>query len=146
MPGNVSGLAGAVEHAGGLLGDRASALDRREVAPSYVKVPTVEMANLMLDALEASATATNLVIIGTALRHEDGFLTVVLTQFLRQPSWRTRRIFIVDLEANAIRRRLEKFWGVDVSSQIVTIEAPLEDSVVSLAESILKRKPRCGLG
>lgn len=59
------------------------------IAPSYVKIPTVEMTYLMLDALSASATATNLVIIGSALRPEDGFLTVILTNFLRQPSWRT---------------------------------------------------------
>ena len=110
------------------------------IAPSFVKIPTVEMTYLMLDALSASATATNLVIIGSALRPEDGFLTVILTNFLRQPSWRTRRLFIVDPAANAISHRLKKFWGVDVSSQIVPIEGRLEASVPSLVESLSKRK------
>lgn len=109
------------------------------IAPSYVKIPTVEMTYLMLDALSASATATNLVIIGSALRPEDGFLTVLLTNFLRQPSWRTRRVFIVDPAANSICSRLKKFWGVDVSSQIVPIEGCLEACVPALVESLSKR-------
>lgn len=113
------------------------------IAPSYVKVPTVEMAYLMLDALSASATATNLVIIGSALRPEDGFLTLILTNFLRQPSWRKRRVFIVDPAANAISSRLKKFWGVDVSSQIVPIEGYLEASVPFLVESLAQRKRWC---
>lgn len=109
------------------------------IAPSYVKIPTVKMTYLMLDALSASATATNLVIIGSALRPEDGFLTVILTNFLRQPSWRTRRIFIVDPAANSICSRLKKFWGVDVSNQIVPIEERLDACVPSLVESLSKR-------
>lgn len=109
------------------------------IAPSFVKIPTVEMTYLMLDTLNASATAANLVIIGSALRPEDGFLTVILTNFLRQPSWQTRRVFIVDPDANAISCRLKKFWGVDVSSQIVPIEDRLEACVSSLVESLSKR-------
>lgn len=109
------------------------------IAPSYVKISTVEMTYLMLDALSASATATNLVIIGSALRPEDGFLTVILTSFLRQPSWRTRRIFIVDPAANSICSCLKKFWGVDVSNQIVPIEGCLEACVPALVESLSKR-------
>lgn len=113
------------------------------IAPSYVKIPTVEMTYLMLDALSASAKATNLVIIGSALRSEDGFLTMILTNFLRQPSWLTRRVFIVDPAANAISSSLKKFWGVDVSSQIVPIEGRLEACVPSLVESLSKRMRWC---
>ena len=94
------------------------------------------MAYLMIDALGASTSATNLALIGTAMRPEDGFLTVILTHFLRQPSWRTRRVFIVDPAAHAIANRLKKFWGVDVSTQIVPIEGFLEASVPRLVESV----------
>lgn len=110
------------------------------IAPSYVKIPTVEMIYLMLDALNASATATNLVIIGSALRPEDGFLAVILTNFLRQPSWQTRRVFIVDPDANAISYRLKKFWGVNITSQIVPIIGTLEASVPKLMEALSKRR------
>ena len=57
------------------------------IAPSYVKVPRVEVAYLMLDALVASARARNLVIIGSSLRKEDSFLTLITTRFLHHPSW-----------------------------------------------------------
>lgn len=106
------------------------------IAPSYVKIPTVEMTYLMLDALNASAMAKNLVIIGCALRPEDGFLTMIMTNFLRQPSWQTRKVFIVDPAANAIGNRLTKFWGVEVSKQIVAIEGRLETSIQLLVESL----------
>jgi hypothetical protein len=66
------------------------------IAPSYVKIPGVEITYLMLDALAASAQAEKLVVIGSALRPEDSFLTVVVTNFLHQPSWRNRKIIVVD--------------------------------------------------
>ena len=106
------------------------------IAPSYVKIPTVEITYLMLDALAASAEAQNLIIIGSALRPEDGFLTVLVTNFLRQPSWRNRKIIVVDQAAEAIGNRLKDYWGVNVSSQILTIEDRLEASVPRLLEAM----------
>lgn len=106
------------------------------IAPSYVKIPTVEITYLMLDALSASTKAKNLIIIGSALRPEDGFLTVLVTNFLRQPSWCDRKIIVVDPAAKAISNRLKDYWGVDVFSQILPIEDRLEASVVRLLEAI----------
>ena len=54
------------------------------IAPSYVKVPRVEIAYLMLEALSESAKANRLIIIGSALRKEDSFLTLIITTFLHQ--------------------------------------------------------------
>lgn len=109
------------------------------IAPSYVKVPTVEIAYLMLDAVKASESARKLVLIGTSLRPEDGFLTVMLTHFLRQKSWRDRRVIIVDPDANAIANRLRTFWGVNISTQIVPIQGLLEASVPLLLGAISAR-------
>ena len=81
------------------------------IAPSYVKIPTVEVSYLMLDALTASTKAKNLVIIGSSLRPEDGFLTVLVTNFLRQPSWHDRKIRFVDLAAESIINRLKDYWA-----------------------------------
>ncbi len=110
------------------------------IAPSYVKIPTVKMVYLMLEALCATTIAMNLVIIGSALRPEDGFLTVLHTNFLHQPSWKARRVFIVDPAANAISDNIKKFWGVNVSSQIVPIEGHLEASVPLLIKSLCERQ------
>jgi hypothetical protein len=106
------------------------------IAPSYVKIPTVEINYLMLDALTASTKAKNLVVIGSALRPEDAFLTLLITNFLRQPSWRKRKIIIVDPAAEAINNRLKVYWGVNVSSQILPIEDRLEASVERLLKAI----------
>lgn len=96
------------------------------IAPSYVKIPTVEITCLMLDALSASATATNLIIIGCALREEDGFLRVLITNFLRQPSLRAKKVFIVNPQAHAIRTSLTSYFGGRSASQIIPLECSIE--------------------
>lgn len=107
------------------------------IAPSYVKIPTVEITYLMLEALEASTQAKNLVVIGSALRPEDGFLTVLVTNFLRnKKDWRSRKIIVVDPAAQTICDRLKKYWGVDVSNQILPIADRTEVSVARLLEAM----------
>ena len=108
------------------------------IAPSYVKVPTLSIAYLMHDALSAVAKAENLIIIGTALRPEDSFLTVLLTKFLRHPSWKDRRILVVDPNASGIVARLKAFWGVNVSDQVLAISKPLQSAVDELV-TVLRR-------
>jgi hypothetical protein len=98
------------------------------IAPSYMKIPTVEITYLMLDALTATSQAKNLIVIGTALRPEDGFLTLLITNFLRQPSWPSRKIIVVDPAAESISNRLKDYWEVNVSSQISTIQDQLQNS------------------
>jgi hypothetical protein len=99
------------------------------IAPSYVKIPTVEISFLMLDALAATARATNLVIIGTALRPEDGFLTLLITNFLRQRSCRNRKLAIVDPAAESISNRVKGYWVGSDSIQILAIQDQLQNSV-----------------
>jgi hypothetical protein len=106
------------------------------IAPSYVKIPTVEMSYLMLDALKASSEAKNLILIGCSLRPEDSFLTVLMTSFLHQLSWPNRKIIIVDPAAESISDRLKGYWGVDVSNQILPIHGQIQFKVVNLLEAI----------
>jgi len=49
------------------------------IAPSYVKIPTVEIAYLMIDAIEAINKSKNVIVIGCGLRLEDSFLWLLLT-------------------------------------------------------------------
>lgn len=104
------------------------------IAPSYVKVPTVEITYLMLDALKAAAEAKNFIAIGCELRPEDMFLTILLTDFLRQPTWQERRIIVVDPHANAITSRIQTYWGVKIST--IPIEGGVEESVEQLLKTI----------
>ena len=109
------------------------------IAPSYVKVPKLKITYLMLDALAASTNANNLIIIGSALRPEDGFLTLIVTNFLHQPSWERRKIIIVDPSANFIADRLKDYWVVNVSNQVLAIQKPLQTSVADLLTSMVRR-------
>lgn len=106
------------------------------IAPSYVKIPTVEISYLMIDALKASTKSKNLVIIGSSLRPEDVFLKMIVTNFLRQRGWRNRKIIIVDPDAESISNRLKDYWGVNVSDQILPIQDQLQTSVARLLEAI----------
>jgi hypothetical protein len=110
------------------------------IAPSYVKPPTVQLCYLMLDALKAAGRAGRLVIIGSSLRPEDSFLSLVMTNFLRQRNWRTRRVVIVDPRAPSIRERIRNFWGVNVDEQVVAIAKPIEQSVDCLLRTLSRIK------
>lgn len=106
------------------------------IAPSYVKIPSLDMIYLMLDALRSSHRARNLVVIGSGLRSEDGFLTLLTTNFFRHPAWRTKKIIVVDPAAREITRRIQGFWGVDVSKQLLPIEDQLERAVPRLLRAL----------
>ncbi len=106
------------------------------IAPSYVKIPTAEIAYMMLDAIQASSHAKNLIIIGCQLRPEDSFLTLLVTNFLRQRDWQQRRIVIVDPDATAISERIRRYWGMDISQQVSPIPENLEYAVDKLLHEI----------
>lgn len=106
------------------------------IAPSNVKVPTVEMTYCMLDALKAASESQNLVVVGCGLRPEDSFLTLLLTHFLRQPKWRERKIIIVDLHANKIASKIKDYWGVNIEECVLPIEGNMENSIDQLKDNI----------
>jgi hypothetical protein len=105
------------------------------IAPSYVKVPSLEIAYLMVDAIKATANAENLVVIGCSLRQEDAFLRVLLANFGRQGP-KSRKIIIVDPEAKGIAKNIDKYWPAYVKDKIVPICDPIETSVAGLLVSI----------
>ncbi len=109
------------------------------IAPSYVKVPTVEMTYLMIDALKAASESSKLIIVGCSLRPEDSFLTLLLTHFLRQPQWQSRKIIILDINADSIASRIKNFWGVNIEECIVPIRGSIEKSIEELCDVIKKQ-------
>jgi hypothetical protein len=106
------------------------------IAPSYVKVPTLDITYMMLSALKAVAKAKCMVVIGSSLRPEDQFLTVLITHFLSQVGWQERRLVVVSPEAREVCNRIKLYWGVDVSRQIVPIAQPIEKSVEELMSTL----------
>lgn len=97
------------------------------IAPSYVKIPALEMSYFMIDGLKAAAKARNLIVLGCGLRPEDSYLTLLITHFFRRRGWVDRRIVIVDPGASKIATRLRLYWGVDMQDCIVPIECSFRD-------------------
>ena len=106
------------------------------IAPSYVKVPTVEITYLMIDALKAASESQNLIFVGCGLRPEDAFLTLILTNFLRQTQRQDGRIIIIDINANDIATKVKNYWGVDIEKYVFPIEGRIENSNEELIKTI----------
>jgi hypothetical protein len=106
------------------------------IEPSYVKLPTVEIAYLMIDALKAVSESKNLIILGCSLRNEDSFLTLLITQFLRHPQWQSRKIVILDKKAEEISSKIKRHWTVDVDKCIIPIVGCIQDSINELPKII----------
>ncbi|HUM44833.1 MAG TPA: SIR2 family protein [Fervidobacterium sp.] len=106
------------------------------IEPSYVKLPTVEIAYLMIDALKAVSESKNLIILGCSLRNEDSFLTLLITQFLRHPKWQSRKIVILDKNAEEISLKIKRYWTVDVDKCIIPIVGCIQDSINELPKII----------
>ena len=104
------------------------------IAPSYVKVPVVEIASLMLEAVSAAQAAERLVVVGCGLRPEDAFLRLVITRFFQGRSRTSKRLVVLDPNASSILGRISEFWGGLVEDQLSKIECGLEDAVDQLVE------------
>jgi flagellar basal body rod protein FlgC len=102
------------------------------IAPSYVKIPVVDIIYLMIDAIAASKISDKMIIIGCNLRPEDSFLWLLLTTFFRNPAWESRKFVILSPEANSIGKRISQFWGGSVTKCLTEIPFKLENSIDEL--------------
>jgi hypothetical protein len=106
------------------------------IAPSYVKIPPIEISYLMLDAIEAVKNSKNLIIIGCGMRSEDSYLWLLLTRFLVNDNWRERKIIIVDPQAARISQKIKQHWAVNLDNSIAEIPHKLETGIDELLGSL----------
>jgi len=88
------------------------------IAPSFIKSPHHYIERIMTDALQVALKAKNLIIIGSGLRAEDGFLWLLLSAFIEPciPNNREKKLVVVDpKKAEEIRDRITKhcMWDID---------------------------------
>jgi len=110
------------------------------IAPSFVKIPHVQIGQMMVEVLDRVREARNFVVIGCSLRPEDGFLWLMLTQFFEH--WRGRgcrgKIIVVDKDAKGVSERVRSYFqAVHESALSDGILKPLgcvEDSVGELID------------
>lgn len=110
------------------------------IAPSFVKIPHVDIAAMMLDLLKVTETAKNLVIMGCGMRPEDSFLWLFLTHFLNRTVNPHHRLILLSPSSEAIWKRISKYWVGDIRRfcDVSIIPCLLEDGI-SMLESALKK-------
>lgn len=108
------------------------------IAPSYVKIPVVEISYLMIDAIEAVKAADKMIIIGCSLRSEDSILWLLLTTFLKGPNCKNRKYIIITPEAKSLGNRIRQYWGVNVNNCLIEIPSKLENAIDELC-TLLKQ-------
>ena len=84
------------------------------IAPSFVKIPHVDIAAMMLDLLKVAEAARTLVIIGCGMRSEDNFLWLLLTQFLNKLLEFRKRLIVISPSAGDIWNKISNYWVGDI--------------------------------
>jgi hypothetical protein len=108
------------------------------IAPSFVKIPHVDIAAMMLDLLNVAEAAINLVVIGCGMRPEDNFLWLVLTRFLNKILEPRHRLIILSPSSEVIWKRISDYWVGDICSfsDVCLIPRGIEDGIHTLASAI----------
>ena len=108
------------------------------IAPSFVKIPHVDIAAVMLDLLHVAEAAKNLVIIGCGMRREDNFLWLVLTRFLNKILEPRHRLIILSPSAEVIWKRISDYWVGDICSfiDVCLIPCGIEEGIHTLTSAI----------
>ena len=114
------------------------------IAPSFVKTFYPQIERMMIGALCAAAKAINFIIIGCGLRLEDGFLYLLITNFLSQNDTDKRAtedksIIIVDPKAKEIKAKINDhyFGGIeDFSEKAIPFSNGLASDCACLIERL----------
>lgn len=108
------------------------------IAPSFVKIPHVDIAAMMLDLLKVAEVARNLVIIGCGMRPEDNFLWLVLTCFLNKFLELRKRLVIISPSAGEIWKRISNYWVGDICqfAEVSLIPCGIEHSFQALCTTL----------
>jgi hypothetical protein len=112
------------------------------IAPSFVKIPHVDIAAMMLDLLRVAETAKNFVIIGCGMRPEDNFVWLLLTRFLNRVLDTRHRLIILGPGSENISKRISNYWVGDICrfSDVCIIPHGIEDGISTLELTLKNEK------
>ncbi len=108
------------------------------IAPSFVKIPHVDIAAMMLDLLRVAEAARNFVIIGCGMRPEDSFLWLLLTRFLNKTANPRHRLILLSPSSEDIWKRISKYWVGDICRfcDVLIIPCGLQDGIFILESAL----------
>ena len=107
-------------------------------APSFVKIPHVDIVAMMLDLVKLAEKARTFVIIGCGMRPEDNFLWMLLTRFLNKIFNAKHRLIILGPSSENIWKRISNYWVDDICrfSDVKIIPCGLEHGISDLESAI----------
>ena len=125
---------GANSHLGGGMKDPRPYI----IAPSFVKIPHVNIAEMMLDLLDIVRKAKCLAIIGCGMRPEDSFLWLLMTCFLNTYQDNRKKLIILGPSSEEIWKRISNYWLGDICrfADVLVIPCGLESGIESLVSAI----------
>ena len=108
------------------------------IAPSFVKIPHVDIAAMMLDLLKVAEIAKNFVIIGCGMRLEDNFLWLLLTRFLNKIFDTRHHLVILSPSSVNIWKRISNYWVGDICQfiDVCIIPCGIEDGISTLESQL----------
>jgi len=138
IDGSIYPKSGKNSHLGGGIINRRSYI----IAPSFVKIPHVDIAAMMLDLLDIAIKAKRLAIIGCGMRPEDSFLWLLITRFLNVPQVDRKTLVILGPSSSEIWERLSNYWVGDICrfTNVSIIPCGLEDGISILQSAVKGQK------
>ena len=124
-------------HFGGGAIDPASYI----IAPSFVKIPHVQITDMINKAIKVAPYAKNMVIGGCSLRPEDQFIWLIMASFINKQLQTTKNLIIITPNADNIRREIERYWvGSTQHLNICPIPKTFQDSIGKLLGKLNLKK------
>ena len=107
------------------------------IAPSFVKIPHVQIAGIINKAIKVAPYAKNMVIGGCSLRPEDNSVWLIITSFIKKELPTTKNLIIIDPDANNIKDRVESYCiGSTQHLNIYPIPKKFQDGIEDLLERL----------
>lgn len=107
------------------------------IAPSFVKIPHVQIAGIINKAIKVAPYAKNMVIGGCSLRPEDNFVWLIITSFIKKELPTTKNLIIIDPDANNIKDRVESYCvGSTQHLNIYPIPKTFQNGIEELLEKL----------
>ncbi len=108
------------------------------IAPSFVKFPLMEMANMVNKLIPVARNAKSLVIGGCGLRREDMSLWLILASFLNRRLQSTKKLIIIDpSQCDQIKARIANYWtGATDHFTICCIHKTFQDGIKQLISEL----------
>ncbi len=116
------------------------------IAPSFVKIPHVDIAAMMLDILNIAENVRNLIVIGCGIRPEDNFLWLLLIRFLNKVVPPRKRLIILSPSSDDTWRRISNYWVGDICrfADAVIIPCGIENGIETLDATINSKADQKG--